>query len=182
MIRTIPSASIALMLAWAIPVQAQQGPVGQGLNEAGRAVKRGLQTTGKAVSGGLQTAGQAVSGGFQKTRNTVHNMEVVSRVYSRLHWDKGLAGTNIEIEIQAGGVAILTGVVTSEETKTKALAITSDTVGVNQVVDRLTVVTPTRPAPIVSGAPPIIVSPPVEVVPPPVPAPAPRPRDTDVPL
>ncbi len=120
-LRQVSSALLAtVFIAWTGTAKAQQGPVGQGFNEAGRAVKRGFQT-----------AGQAVSGGFQKTRTTVHNMEVVSRVYSRLHWDKALTSSNMEIEVQAGGIAILTGVVPSEEAKTKALTLTSETVGVN---------------------------------------------------
>ena len=193
-LRRASSAALAAGLtAWACTgATAQQGPVGQGLNEAGRAVKRGLQTTGQAVSGGLQTAGQAISGGFQKTRSSVHNMEVVSRVYSRLHWDKALAGSNMEIEVQAGGVAVLTGAVPSEEAKAKALALTAETVGVNEVVDQLTIVALARPARVVSGTAPtvvtptnpgstIIVTPPSTVVIPP-PVTTPRPRSTDVPL
>jgi hyperosmotically inducible periplasmic protein len=163
------------LIAWAGPAKAQQGPISEGLNEAGRAVKRGFQT-----------AGQAVSSGFQKTKNSVHNMEVVSRVYSRLHWDKALTGATMEIEVQAGGVAILTGVVPSEEAKTKALTLTAETVGVNQVVNQLTIAAVTRPAPVVSGNPPtssstIIVTPPSAVVVPP-PATTPKPKDTDIPL
>src|ERR1700733_10688439 len=120
-IRASAAALATALIAWAGPAQAQQGPVSQGLNDAGRAVKRGLQT-----------AGQAVSSGFQKTKTTVHNMEVVSRVYSRLHWDKTLTNATMEIEVQAGGIAILSGAVPSEEARTKALALTSETVGVNQ--------------------------------------------------
>ncbi len=161
------------LLAWAGPAQAQQGPVGQGLNEAGRAVKRGFQT-----------AGQAVSSGFQKTKTTVHNMEVVSRVYSRLHWDKALTSATMEIEVQAGGIAILTGVVPSEEAKAKALTLTSETVGVNQVVDQLTIAAITRPAPVVPGTPPTVVVPPtpsstIIVTPPPTTS---KPKETDIPL
>ena len=118
------------------------------MNDAGRAVKRGFQT-----------AGQAVSNGFQKTRTTVHNMEVVSRVYSRLHWDKALTSATMEIEVQAGGIAVLTGVVPSEEARTRALSLTSETVGVNEVVDRLTIAALTKPAPIVSGTSPTVVVP-----------------------
>ena len=154
---------------------AQQGPIGQGLNDAGRAVKRGFQT-----------AGQAVSGSFQKTRTSVHNMEVVSRVYSRLHWDKTLTSSTMEIEVQAGGVAILTGLVPNEEAKAKALTLTSETVGVNRVVDQLTVASIGAPAPVVPGTPPtvvpsgtIIVTPPPTVVVPPA---SPKPRETDTPL
>ena len=109
---------------------------------------------------GFQTAGQAVSGSFQKTRDGVHNMEIVSRVYSRLHWDKALTGSNMEIEVQAGGVAVLTGAVPSEEAKVKALALTSETVGVNEVVDQLTIAAIAKPARVTPGTPPTVVVPP----------------------
>jgi hypothetical protein len=163
-------AALGLAMAfstWNHTAQAQQGPIGQGLKDAGRAVK-----------GGFQTAGQAVSGSFQKTKTSVHNMEVVSRVYSRLHWDKALTSSNMEIEVQAGGIAILTGVVPNEATKTKALTLTAETVGVVQVVDQLTVGGNTTPAPIVPGpatstitpAPTgtIIVTPPATTAPKPI--------------
>jgi hyperosmotically inducible periplasmic protein len=168
-IRVSAFALATALIAWAGPAQAQQGPVGQGLNEAGRAVKRGFQT-----------AGQAVSNGFQKTKNTVHNMEVVSRVYSRLHWDKALTNATMEIEVQAGGIAILSGAVPSEEARTKALTLTSETVGVNQVVDHLTIAAITKPAPVVTGTPSTIVSSPSTII---VTPPATtKPKDTDTPL
>ena len=177
------TAALALgLIAWTCAAWAQQGPVSQGLNDAGRAVKRGFQT-----------AGQAVQGGFQKTRTGVHNMEVVSRVYSRLHWDKALTTSTIELEVQAGGIATLTGVVPDEAAKAKALTLTAETVGVFQVVDQLAVGSGVRPAPIVPGAAPVIVTPPapsstIIVTPPPgstvIPAPAttPKPRPDDTPL
>ena len=138
--------------AWGCVAWAQQGPVGQGLDNAGRAVKRGFQT-----------AGQAVQGSFIKTRTSVHNMEVVSRVYSRLHWDKALTTSNLELEVRDGGIAILTGAVPDPAAKAKALVLTSETVGVVQVVDQVVVATsPLRsaPAPIVPGVTPIVVPPP----------------------
>ncbi len=167
-----------LILGSTQQAQAQQGPIGQGLNDAGRAVKRGFQS-----------AGQAVSGGFQKTRTSVHNMEVVSRVYSRLHWDKALTSSTLEIEVQAGGIAILTGIVPNEAAKTKALTLTAETVGVVQVVDQLTVGAITSPAPVVPGTPPTVINPaptgriivttPSSTV---VPPPATTPREGDTPL
>ncbi len=139
----------------------EPGPVGQGLQNAGQAVKRGLQNAGQAIDGGLQTAGNAIQGSFQKTRMSVHNMEVVSRVYSRLHWDKALTTATIELEVRAGGVAILSGVVPDEAAKARAIALTVETVGVVQVVDRLAVAPPGKPATVIEGSPaPVIVSPP----------------------
>jgi hypothetical protein len=170
----------AAATSWATPALAQQSTVGQGLQTAGQAVKRGFQTAGQAVSGGLQTAGQAVQGGFQRTRTSVHNMEVVSRVYSRLHWDKALAGSTVEIEVLVGGTAVLSGTVPSEDAKSKAAALTAETVGVNQVIDRLVVASPVRPAVVVPGA----VSPAPSsaiIVTPPATTPA-LPRSGDTPL
>ena len=160
------------LLAWTSDASAQQGPIGQGLNDAGRAVKRGFQS-----------AGQAVSGGFQKTRTGVHNMEVVSRVYSRLHWDKALTTSTLEIEVQSGGITILTGVVPNEAAKLKALALTAETVGVVQVVDQLTVGAISTPAPVVPGA--AVPSGTIIVTPPPssnVIPPVARPKAGDTPL
>lgn len=142
-----------LVASLACGALAQQGPVGRGLDNAGRSVKQGFQT-----------AGQAVQGGFVKTRTSVHNMEVVSRVYSRLHWDKTLTTSNLEIEVTNGGIATLTGVVPDQAAKDKALALTSETVGVVQVVDQVVVTPPVPPirpgaAPIVPGTPPVVVPP-----------------------
>ena len=168
----IAAGTLALLLsAWGHSASAQQGPVSQGLNDAGRAVKRGFQT-----------AGQAVSGGFQKTRTSVHNMEVVSRIYSRLHWDKALTSSSMEIEVQAGGVAILTGIVPGEEAKAKALTLTAETVGVVRVVDQLTVAAVTTPAPVVPGTPPTVVPSGTIIVTPPPATTTPKPRETDTPL
>jgi len=98
----------------------------------------------------------------------------------------------LEIEVLAGGVAVLTGAVPGEEAKAKALALTAETVGVAEVVDQLTIIAPPRPARVIPGTAPtvvtptspgstIIVTPPSTVVIPP-PVTTPRPRTTDVPL
>ena len=115
-------------------------------------------------------------------------MEVVSRVYSRLHWDKALTTSNMELEVQAGGIAILTGIVPDEAAKAKALTLTAETVGVIQVVDQLTVGALDPPGPgrprHAAGrrprpAPTIIVTPPPGST---IAPPRPRPRRTDTPL
>src|SRR5262245_54381835 len=90
------------LLTWASLGRAQQqGPaekVGGALDNAGRAIKRGLED-----------AGNAVRESFDRTRASVNNMEVASRVYSRLHWDKALTNASIELEMQPGGIVVLRG-------------------------------------------------------------------------
>ena len=142
-----------LVVAGSCLTIALPGADGQALDNAGRSIKRGFQS-----------AGQAVQGGFIRTKTSVHNMELVSRVYSRLHWDKALTTSNIELEVTDGGIATVTGVVPDAAAKAKALTLTSETVGVIQVVDQVVVTPPTPPirpgaAPIVPGTPPTVVTP-----------------------
>ena len=70
-----------------------------------------------------------------------------ARVYGRLHWDKALNGSKVDIEVTEGGHTTLTGVVADAKAKAKAVELTRDTVGVTQVVDQLTIDTPARQPP-----------------------------------
>lgn len=123
------SLSVVACGALCLAQQARPGErVGEVLDETGRAIKRGVQG-----------AGASVREGFARTRTSVQNMEVVSRVYSRLHWDKTLTNATLDMEVQAGGIAVLRGVVADTEAKTKAVALAADTVGVTRVVDQLSI-------------------------------------------
>ena len=113
----------------------------------GERVGEVLDETGRAIKRGVQGAGASVREGFARTRTSVQNMEVVSRVYSRLHWDKALTTATLELEVQAGGIAVLRGVVADSAAKTKAVALAADTVGVTRVVDQLSIAPPTRVIP-----------------------------------
>jgi osmotically-inducible protein OsmY len=64
-------------------------------------------------------------------------MEVHSRVYSRLHWDKVLNGSRIEVHMLRDGTALLQGNVSDAAARKRAVDITRDTVGVNAVIDNL---------------------------------------------
>lgn len=127
------------VVAWAAHGRAQQGPaekVGEVLDNTGRAIKRGVQG-----------AGATVREGFERTRESVNQMEVASRVYSRIHWDKVLNTSTIEVEVQPGGIVVLRGVVPDSSAKQKAVLLASDTVGIVQVVDEVSVAPPTRVIP-----------------------------------
>ena len=86
---------LGIGVAWA---QQDQGPAekaGSKLDDVGRSIKRGLDN-----------AGDAVREQFARARGTVHNMDVASRVYGRLHWDKTLTTSTLDLDVQ-GGVATL---------------------------------------------------------------------------
>jgi hypothetical protein len=106
---------------------------GQALDDVGRGIRDGVQ------------------GAFARTRASVDNQEVIGRVYGRLHWDKVLFATPIELEVQGGGTVILRGAVADEAARRRAVALVRDTVGVAQVVDELAVAPAPRAIPVVPG-------------------------------
>ncbi len=111
----------------------------------------GLATLTAVLAGGL--AAQAQQGGlFPRTRARVAAMEVLDRVYSRLHWEKGLAGSTLEVQEATGGVTVLRGTVPDSRAKAKAVDLARNTTGVTEVVDEISVLPPadpTAPAPVV---------------------------------
>ena len=81
----------------------------------------------------------AISNQYHKAKGAVTNLEIEGRVYARIHWDKTLAGSKIELGAPKVGVISLTGTVASDKAKAKAIELAGDTVGVTEVVDNLKV-------------------------------------------
>ena len=75
---------------------------------------------------------------FHKTRESVQGMGIMARVYGRLHWDKALYSSSLTVRVEEGAI-VLRGAVPNAAAKVKAVALAADTVGVNKVVDELTV-------------------------------------------
>jgi hyperosmotically inducible periplasmic protein len=121
--------------AW---VQQDQGPAekaGSKLDDVGRSIKRRLDS-----------AGDAVREQFERARGSVHNMDVASRVYGRIHWDKTLTTSTLDLDVR-GGVVTLRGAVPDARTKAKAVELAADTVGISKVIDQLAIEPPPRTAP-----------------------------------
>ena len=102
------------------------------------------ERAGQALDGAGRGIRQGVQNAFSRTRASVHNQETISRVYSRVHWDKTLVGSTLELEVLGdGSTVILRGAVADAAAKQRAVLLARDTVGVGQVVDELTVAPPT---------------------------------------
>jgi BON domain len=101
----------------------------------------------KSIKRGAQAAEDALKEQYAKARAAVHSMEVSARVYGRLHWDKALNSSKVDIEVTGGSHITLTGVVADAKAKAKAVELTRDTVGVTQVVDQLTITPPPTTTP-----------------------------------
>ncbi|MHC5541669.1 BON domain-containing protein [Singulisphaera rosea] len=120
-------------------VSLAQEPKGTG-SSVGEKVDNAVQSLKK----GARDAGDAVRDQYNKMRTSVHDMNVSARIYGRLHWDKALADAKIDIDVRKDGMTTLSGTVPDLKAKAKAVDLTRDTVGVSEVVDRLTVApTPT---------------------------------------
>ena len=133
----VVAVTMGALIAGAAYSRAQQstaGKVGEKLDEAARAVKKGVGNVAKDVRES-----------FENTRASVHSMGVGSRVYGRIHWDKALTDSTIEVTANhdASTVSVtLRGTVPDDAAKQKAVALARDTVGVATVVDQLTVGSP----------------------------------------
>jgi len=118
--------SLASWAGLVSPVHAQFGPadaVGRALENAGRNIRRGVQNAVDATQGPV----------------VVYENPLVARVYSRLQWEKLLAGSSLELEVRDDGTAFLRGEVASKEAKERAFLLARDTIGINRVVDELRV-------------------------------------------
>ena len=130
----------------------RQGPaeqvgevVGNALDQTGRA----LDQTGRAIERGFRSA-------FARSRDTVESMEVTSRVYSRLHWDRELVGSRLYLETRPGGLVTLRGTVPTRAAAERALALTTSTIGVSRVISELT--SPESPSPgVIEASPPSVL-------------------------
>ncbi|RUL87762.1 BON domain-containing protein [Tautonia sociabilis] len=156
------------------------GALGQVVRPVGPA-----EQVGEVVGGALDTAGRAVEGAlrtaFARTRGAVEAMELTPRVYSRLLWDKELAGARLAVDAHPGGVIVLRGSVLSQAQADRAVELAASTVGVSRVISELVApepaVGPPRSSSAVPGPEPLPeVGPGAEIErPAPLPAPLPRP-------
>jgi osmotically-inducible protein OsmY len=105
-------------------------------------VKDKIDSAVDSVKKGAQSAADAVKERYHRARESVHDLNEHGRIYARFHWDKHLQGAKIEISVK-GTVATLTGTVPTEKAKAKAIELAEDTVGINEVVHRLTITAPT---------------------------------------
>jgi len=94
---------------------------------------------GEKIDRGLTQIGTELSQAWAEARKSIEKMGVQGRVYGRLHWDKDLEGSKLEISVRDNQIIVLAGNVATAATKQKAEQLASDTIGVNSVVNELSV-------------------------------------------
>jgi hyperosmotically inducible protein len=141
--RAVPAAAFLLLTAGL-------AAVGQDDKTTGEKIKEKAGEIGSTIKRGAVSVEEALKAQFQRARAAVTKMGVESRVYARLHWDKALAGSKIELTAPRAGAIRLSGVVPDAKARAKAVELATDTVGVTEVIDNLavqTTATPATPAP-----------------------------------
>jgi hyperosmotically inducible protein len=138
------SAVLTLGLAGAQPPD-RNPPPPPAAKDTGQKVGQTIDRAASSIREGVRDTADSLRAGFARARASVHAMEVQSRVYSRLHWDKALADVNFDLTVDRDGVAIVKGEVRDIRAKARALDLASETVGVTRVVDQLTL-RPVSPA------------------------------------
>ncbi len=124
------------------------------------------ERVGESVDRGLTKLGEKLRKTWADIRKSVDELGVQGRVYGRLHWDKAIGTAPIEISVQNENIVTLSGSVPNEAARRTAVMLAKDTVGVRQVVDRLTVsptstttATTTTTEPVPSTPPPAVPRP-----------------------
>lgn len=102
-------------------------------------IKSKLGSAADSIKKGAISAEEAIKEKFAQAKGAVTKMEIEARVYARLHWDKNLAAAKIDLGAPKQGAISLNGTVPDAKAKAKAIELTTDTVGVTEVIDNLTV-------------------------------------------
>jgi osmotically-inducible protein OsmY len=124
-----PLLGLTFVAAVACTSLAQQGVVGKAAEK--------LDDVGRGLRRGASEITDAIRKRFEAVRTDVNRMETHSRVYSRLHWDKALNSSRLEVLMLRDGTVLLRGQVPDTAAKVQAVALARDTFGVSAVVDEL---------------------------------------------
>jgi hyperosmotically inducible protein len=118
-----------MLVAWTAAAQDQKGTGEQLQDKARDAVN--------AVKKGVSAAEEGIRQEYERARAGIQKMGVASRVYGRIHWDKALHDSKIELKVQTDGTVTLTGTVPDAKAKAKAVELAVETVGIVRVIDLL---------------------------------------------
>jgi hyperosmotically inducible periplasmic protein len=134
------AAAVGLLVSGAFTCvgYAQQG-IAEKVGEKIDVVGRGIMREAEVVT-------EAVRKRFDAVRTDVGRMGIPSRVYSRIHWERSLYNSKIEVHLVRDGGILLRGRVPDAAAKARAVSIALDTEGVTEVFDELSPIKTASPA------------------------------------
>ena len=125
--RMLLAIGLSVCLLSAIPLMQARGQ--QGLGEQ----------IGERLDQGVKRLRSELREEWADIRQSVERLGVQGRVFSRLRWDKDIQTSKIDIEVRDTEVVVLRGTVPSAAVQQKAVKLAQDTVGVQEVVNELSV-------------------------------------------
>jgi hyperosmotically inducible protein len=134
------SVAAALAVSAALVARAQEPQPKPTLTEK---IKAKAGSAVESIKKGAASAEEAVRDQYLRAKSAVTKMGIEARVYARIHWEKGLATSKVDLASPTEGVIALNGTVVDDRARAKAVELTRDTIGVTQVIDNLTVQTVT---------------------------------------
>jgi BON domain len=103
-----------------------------------------LRKIGGKLAEHLQTAAGGPDGrinsSLEALRGAAGDRTADSRVATRLRWDKAMVGAAVTVQMTKPGVVVLEGTVPSADARAYAVTLARATTGVEEVIDKLTVV------------------------------------------
>src|SRR4051812_44155069 len=97
--RVLAGLSVGLTLAAWTPVgMAQQAPPPPREN-VGKKVGERVDEAVQSIKKGVRSASETLREQFARTQASIHSMGVEGRIYGRLHWDKALHGSKIDLSV-----------------------------------------------------------------------------------
>jgi osmotically-inducible protein OsmY len=135
----VPVVGALAVAGWAVRAQDPPQSTTEKLKAKAGAAVQGLRK-------GAANVGEAIRDRAAKARSAAVALGIEGRVYARLHWEKALVGSKVELHAPSEGVITLSGTVVDAKARAKAVELATDTVGVTKVNDELTVQTATSGA------------------------------------
>lgn len=100
---------------------------------------RVFQKTSAKFDGVTEGLRGRLQNGWGAVRGSVSETSLDSRVALRLRWDTDMAGADVQVRLAAPGAIELTGTVADLTQRRRAVELAHTTVGVESVIDRLSV-------------------------------------------
>jgi hyperosmotically inducible protein len=109
-----------------------------GAEKAANKGAEGVGTAAEKTSEAAETAADKTKDAASKSANAASDTWITTKVKTKFIGEKGLKGSNIDVST-TGGIVTLTGTVTSEAQRKRAVSLTKATKGVKDVDDKTTV-------------------------------------------
>ena len=110
-----------------------------GCNQDADRLTRVFQKISSKFDGVTEGLRDKLHNGWGAVRGSVSEASLDNRVALRIRWDSDMAGAHVQVRLVGSGVVELTGPVADLTQRRRAIELAGTTIGVENVLDRLSV-------------------------------------------